>query len=299
VSLHPVILSISAALSVSLAFFVGRYRRAPGSGTFVLLLLAIATWCATGAAHWAADSLDAKIAWARLQYFGIATVTPLTLLFAYRFAGSEFRVPSSRFGFSFRVPGLAHVLLWTIPVLTIVAALTNQWHGALWPSITLTDRGFAVYEHGWWFWISTANAYALMLLATLVIARALQLSPRQYRGQFVLLLAGALLPWAGNLAYLAGLIPIEGLDPTPLMFTASGVLFAFALHRNRLFDLVPVARDQLVDSLADAVVVLDASRRVLDLNAAAQRLAHPAWFGRTLEDLFPFLDGAAISLDSA
>jgi len=287
VPLLPVILLSSAALSVALAVYVGRFRRAPGSTTFVLLLLAIATWCAAGAAHWAASSLDAKLAFARLQYFGIATAAPLTLLFACRFTGVAWPRNTTD-----------GAILWTIPALTIVAALTNHWHGALWRSITLTGRGLAVYEHGWWFWVGAAHAYLLLLLATVVVARALRRSPRPYRAQFVVLLTGAILPWAGNLAYISGVIPVDGLDTTPLMFTASGVLFAFALGRNRLFDLVPVARDQLVDSLTDAVIVLDASRRVLDLNAAAERLTHPAWFARHVEDLFPFLDDATISLES-
>ena len=291
-AIHPLTLIISAALSVSLALYVRRHRRGPGSGTFVLLLLAIAAWCATGAAHWAASTLEAKIAWSRVQYFAIAAVPPLTLLFACRFAGVAWPRRATHLAF-----------VWTIPAVTVAAAFTNDWHRALWPSATLTPESRVLYEHGWWFWVGTSHAYVLMLLGTALLFRALRQSPPAYRGQFAMLIGAAVLPWAGNLTYVAGLLPIHGLDITPLMFTASGVLFTLALYRNRLFDLVPVARHQLVDSLNDAVVVLDASRRVLDLNAAAMRLAagdraflDPRWLGRTLEDLLPFLNTAPIEL---
>ena len=56
-------------------------------------------------------------------------------------------------------------------------------------------------------------------------------------------------------------------------------------------------RDQLMDSIAEAVLVLAADRSVVDLNAAALRLAgSPAeWQGRSSDALFPFLAGAAIA----
>jgi signal transduction histidine kinase len=281
-------LLFSAGLSFWLALHVRRRGRTPGSVTFVWLLLAIATWCLSGAAHWNVDSLDAKVAWARVQYFGIASVPALSLTFALEFAGSRWARRAATRAF-----------VWAIPAMTIAAALTNQWHRALWPSVTLTSRGLAVYEHGWWFWVAASHAYVLMLLATVVIATALRRSPPRYRGQFLPLLAGATLPWAGNLAYVSGMLPIEGLDITPPMFAASGALFTWALYRNRLFDLLPVARHQLVDSLMDAVLVLDASHRILDMNAAARRLIEAGsestlnrvWFGRRVEDLLPFLHG--------
>jgi signal transduction histidine kinase len=289
--IHPLILFTSAAVSFWLALHVRRRNRTPGSTTFVWLLVAIGTWCLSGAAHWAADSLDAKIAWARVQYLGIASVPALSLTFALRFAGSRW---ARR--------GVTRALIWIVPVLTVVAAWTNDWHGALWPSVTLSEHGLAVYDHGWWFWVATAHAYVAMLLGTVVIGTALRRSPLPYRGQFVALLAGAILPWAGNLVYVGGLVPIDGLDVTPLMFTASGALFTYALYRNRLFDLVPVARHQLVDSLMDAVVVIDASRRVLDMNAAGSSLvaqqrigARVRWFGRNIDELLPFLEGTPLS----
>ena len=288
--IHPLILVSSAGLSFSLALHVWRRRGTPGSVTFVWLLGAIALWCVSGAAHWTAGTLDAKIAWARVQYLGIATVPALSFTFALRFAGSRWTT---------RRPMLAFI--WLIPALTIIAACTNAWHRALWPSVTLAEGGRAVYAHGWWFWVAAIHAYVLMLLGTVVMIGALRRSPPPYRAQFATLLAGAVLPWAGNLAYVAGWVPVAGLDVTPLMFTLSGALFTRALYRNHLFDLVPVARDQLVDSLSDAVVVLDSSQRVLDLNAAAKRLAagerpflDPRWLGRRLEELMPFLKDAPL-----
>src|SRR6185436_1076132 len=44
------------------------------------------------------------------------------------------------------------------------------------------------------------------------------------------------------------------------------------LFRRRLFDLVPVARHALIESMADGVLVLDAQDRVIDVNPSARAL---------------------------
>ncbi len=56
------------------------------------------------------------------------------------------------------------------------------------------------------------------------------------------------------------------------------------IYRYRLFGLVPVARDMVVDSMDDGVIVLDAQRRLVDLNAAAERYTgctDAAWAARS------------------
>jgi PAS domain S-box-containing protein len=49
-------------------------------------------------------------------------------------------------------------------------------------------------------------------------------------------------------------------------------MYAVAFFRYRLLDVVLVARDSVVERMLDAMVVLDASNRIADLNLAAQRL---------------------------
>jgi signal transduction histidine kinase len=282
------VLLLSAGLALWLTTVVRR-RHAPGRRSFVKLLLAIALWSLGSAAHAVTDSLAAKIVWSQVQYIGIATVPPLWLMFAFEYGGSTWTQ---------RRRNLA--LLWVVPALTMAVAFTNDWHHALWPTVTLTADGAAIYAHGWWFWVATGVNYVFMILGSLGLVRALRRSPAAYRGQFIMMLGAAVLPWAGNLVYILDAVPVPGLDPTPPMFTLSAVLLTHALYRRRLFDLVPVARHRLIEHLSDAVVVIDPARRVLDMNAAAIRLAAgdrtflPAWLGRPVESLMPFLRDTAL-----
>lgn len=273
------VLLLSAALALSIATFTGRRRSAPGKGPFLLLMSAVAVWCATSGFHALAGSLAAKIWWAKVQYVGIASVPPLWLLFAGEYA--EARWTSRR---------SVRIAVWIVPVLTVLAVATNEWHRAIWPAVRLDAGGLTVYDHGWAFWVAAAYNYLLVLEGTTQFILALLYTPAPFRGQWLALIVAAVVPLTGNILYISQ-VTVPGLDLTPVAFTVSGLLFAWALYRDHLFDLVPVARDAVIESLSDAVIVLDGSRRILDMNAAARRLAgDPAtWIGRPVGALVPLL----------
>jgi diguanylate cyclase (GGDEF)-like protein len=67
-----------------------------------------------------------------------------------------------------------------------------------------------------------------------------------------------------------------------------GLMFAFALIRYRLFDLVPIARSLIIDKMSDGVVVLDAQNRVIDINSAARLLTgfQGSFVGKLGGDIF-------------
>jgi PAS domain S-box-containing protein len=94
------------------------------------------------------------------------------------------------------------------------------------------------------------------------------------------LLIAVLAPWLGNTVTTFGFSPFPHLDLTPLVFTITGLAMAWSLFRFRLLDIVPVARNAVIESMSDAVIVLDQRSRITDLNPAAQRL-----FGRPLAAL--------------
>jgi PAS domain S-box-containing protein len=80
------------------------------------------------------------------------------------------------------------------------------------------------------------------------------------------------LPWLGNVIYMLGLSPFPGLDVAPVLFAVTGALVAWAIFRLHVLDIVPVARDTVIENMSDGVLVLDAQNRVVDLNPAVCRL---------------------------
>ena len=275
--LHAVALFASAGLSIWAAVNARTRRGVPGSGPFSWLMLAVAFWSFTSAIHTLIDARDARIVVAKFQYLAVAPIGVLWLLFASDYS----RV-------AWTGDRLLRTLVWIVPAATLVLALTNEQHWFHWSAIEefrTIDGTRLIYTAGPWYWIHVAYSYALILIGTLILVRGLRRFPPPYRRQTTMIIIGALVPWAGNLLYLGGVWP--GFDVTPLSFAVSGALITLGIYRYRLFGLVPVAREMVVDSMEDGVLVLDPQRRIVDLNAAAERYTGvtAASFGRPIEEV--------------
>ena len=276
----------STGLAIWAAVIARTRRGVPGGTAFGWMMLAIAWWSFTSALHTLIDDFETRIVIAKLQYLGVAPIGVLWLLFATDY--SRVGWPAHR---------ISRALVWIVPVVTLVLVATNEEHQWHWRAIdeVMTPLGRRlVYHGGSWYWVHASYSYLLILIGTVTLARGLGRFPPPYRRQTVLILAGAIVPWAGNLLYLTRALPVTGLDLTPIAFTVSGACFTFGIYRYRLFGLVPVAREMVVDSMEDGVIVLDAERRLVDLNAAAERYTGctAASLGRPIDEVVAWWTGA-------
>jgi PAS domain S-box-containing protein len=80
------------------------------------------------------------------------------------------------------------------------------------------------------------------------------------------------------------------LDYTALSFGLTGLAMGWSLFRYRLLDLMPVARDQVFESMLDAVFVLDPAGQIVDLNPAAEQIfgvTSDRAIGKLMVEAFP------------
>ncbi|MCX7029096.1 MAG: PAS domain-containing protein, partial [Spirochaetes bacterium] len=229
-----------------------------------VLMAAVVWWTLFAALEAAAVDTTLKILISKIEYVGTVCTAPLFLLFALLSRAGERRPKAPRLG-----------TLWIVPLATLAAVFTNDWHRLFWTGFTpspVAGSNLLVYGHGPLFYVQTAYAFALTLAGTILLARSAFGAQRVFRLQAAVLLAAAVAPWVGVVVYLTPLNPWPGLDLIPLSFTATGVLLLLALWRFRLLDLAPVALRQLFAGMTDGFVVLDAQDRVVDINPAARQL---------------------------
>ncbi|MCI0575291.1 MAG: ATP-binding protein, partial [Chloroflexi bacterium] len=93
-----------------------------------------------------------------------------------------------------------------------------------------------------------------------------------YRQQSLWLVIGALIPAFTNVFYLFELVPTITKDYTSISFALASTAFAVGIFRYHLFDLKPVARDAVIDSMRDPMLAVDARGRIVDVNPAAQAI---------------------------
>jgi len=91
--------------------------------------------------------------------------------------------------------------------------------------------------------------------------------------------------------YVLGYSPLQYFNYTTAVFSVSGVILAWALFRHRFLDLLPLARDSVIDSMSDGIILLDLKYRIVDINPAARQLTNltTVLLGKPLQDVDLFL----------
>ncbi len=291
-SFLAVLLIVNACTAIVLAFFGWSRGLNRGARPFALLMLAVAEWSLTRALEAAAVGDVVKIFWAKWEYFGIASVGLLWLVFAIEFTQKKGWLTRRRL-----------VLLTILPVITVGMAFTNDLHGLIWSSIapgSVLGYNLLVYSHGPWFWLAVAYNYTVFIVGTVLLLKAFRYYTKLYRLQAVLIVIAALLPVTGNALYISGLSPLPGLDLTHFGFTAAALIFSMTVFRYRIFDLQSFARDVVVEEMDDGFIVMDETNRIVDLNPAAARLfGSPAFLslGMSVEQVAVTWSGLTAPLD--
>lgn len=255
---YAIALIVSAIISTIVAMISWQRRNSVGAKSLFILMSAAVVWSLTYAIRWIAHDEAAQLFWLDATYFGVVVAPTAFLILALEYT-DRIHTLNSRIRISLAI----------IPVVTIFILWTDPWHGLFYNRLRTSD---AILNGGVWFWIFISYTYLILLLASILIIRKIIREKQFFQVQAGLLLAGMLLPWFGNIISLLGFSPFLGLDLTPFLFTASGILFMFALFRFGLLDVVPIAHTRLMEGLLDGVIVLDKENRFVDFNPAAQRI---------------------------
>ena len=277
---YTIPLLVAAGVSAVLAFHIlWRRYRVPGARTGVLLILASSEWILGYMLELGSSIMLTKIFWNKVQYIGIVVMPLGWLIFTLHYTGRENWLTRKTFA-----------LLGIIPFFTLLLTFTNETHGLIWRrSMMNTDGPFSVLvnSYGIGFWVFLAYSCTLIIIADSLLIRTLMRSRRLYGWQAIALLFGLSLPWLGIGFDLAGPMRV---DLSPFVFTLSSLLVVWSLFRLRLLDIVPVAREIIIEGMNDSVIVLDAKNYIVDLNPTARHLIRQSSLeaiGQPIEQVWP------------
>jgi signal transduction histidine kinase len=275
--------TLAAAIAVAVIAMVWPRRAVPLVRAFILLMAGTVVWSVFSALDISSATTPAKLIFNRLQYAGIIPIPFALLAFALIYTGAE-RWLTWRL---FALPTALQAAL-------VVAIVTNEQHHLVWAPLTVAYDPAGIFylegAHGPFWFSHVFVSYLLILAATALLTRSVWRSPPLYRRQGLALLIGVFLPWVASIAYVTERSPLPHVDPTPIAFAFTGLAFWVAITRFKMLNIVPAARDAVLEHMGDAVVVLDAERRVVDANPAALRLLDrpiDAVTGRLVIELLP------------
>jgi diguanylate cyclase (GGDEF)-like protein len=262
-----VVAFLCGALTCLLTAVVAWRRRAeaPASAALAATMLAISLWCAALAVQQSPVPLGVQEVARWVSSVGIFGCATGLLLFARALTD-----PGRR------VRGREIARLWVVPVLLLVALATNPWH-----HLYLSDSAQEVAGRppllrnafGPFFVVQSVYCYALAAWSAGLLLRARRTASWYVRRQLTSVLLAAVPPIVVSALSIALNDSLGGTDYTPLGFVLTGLVDARAMFRQGLLRVVPVARDEIVEGIPDAIGVLDPTGRILDLNPAARALA--------------------------
>jgi len=231
----------------------------PGARWFAVFVCAVAGWSSTYGFSLVVDATGPTLAAVNLRYLFTDVVTIAWFLLAFEYVRRRRIGRRSRWLWLFAFPLLSQAVIWLFPEYVFTFRYVDS-------------IGVFHAEFGAWFYVQALFSYVLVVAGLALFLDDFRNAQGIRRSQTGVLFVGALIPFVANILFVAGITPYPDLDLTPLAFLVTTALFAWALFRYRLLELLPIARRTVLDQMEDAVVTLDDDDRVVDINATALAL---------------------------
>lgn len=231
--------------------------------------------------------------WIKVQYLSIPMLGPLFLIISMQYAGLD-RFLTRKFLF----------LLFAIPAGTVFFAWTNEWHHMMYMTTGIKTGGntiFADFTAGPWYIIHSIYKVCCMVSSVAVLVSYWASTGARHWKQIVALIIGIVLPMTVSFLYLMGLSP-NGVDPVPLTLCLTNSVYFWAIFGNKLFELAPLAKDRIFESMRDGVLVLDHEGKVIDFNKSAKAIfpiLDCAIIGRMAHNVFPETNYSVIQMEAS
>ncbi|GAB3649594.1 histidine kinase N-terminal 7TM domain-containing protein [Echinicola sediminis] len=225
---------------------------------FGAMMIAVSIWAASDGIMVATDDLEKMLFVVNFEYVGIALVPVFWLLFTLRFVGYDQWLTPKWIAIQF-----------VFPVLTLLMVWTNSYHHLHYRDAQILPMGDLyglITSKGPWYLIHTSYFYGAITFGVVLLIRRYLKTEGIYRKQTVIILLGTLIPWIANILVVFQVGPFNGLDPTPHAFMMTCLIVVFGFVELRLFDVKPIARNKVIDSMRNGMMVVDGEERVVDIN---------------------------------
>lgn len=156
----------------------------------------------------------------------------------------------------------SYLLLFIIPILTLLMVWTNNYHHLFYKnySLNLSEQSYGVY-----FYVHTIYTYGLLFISMAIILFASKKNSGFFSKQSLLILIGIAIPLLVNLLGYFGIINIT-VFVTPISFTIGILFFAISILKFNFLSIAPIAIQKIVDRISDSYIVLNEDGSITDFN---------------------------------
>ena len=282
-NIYAILLLTFGSLSVALSYFIFR-KGGNAVKWFSLMMLSNSVWSIAYGFELASGNIDQIKLFLNIEYLGITSVPLFWFFFCLHFSGKDcwYKKPLN----------LAVVTI--VPLLTLLAVWTNDLHHLHYASAKMAQNApFPMIDlkPGIWYRIFTIYFYLIMACGCFLLWLKFNKADRIFKKQNYSLLVAASIPWIANVLYLFDIRPLGYIDLTPFAFIITSFLIIAGIYRFQLFDIIPLAREKVLDLMSDGFFVIDKNCRIVDFNASIKGFIETqpkkTIFDCKLEELFP------------
>ena len=248
---HLLPLSLGTLITLWVVIYIWHRRSVPGAGSLAGYMLATIVWSLGITMKMLTHSPLTERVWSFVSLCGAVTMPIMWLVFTMKYTGHA-RWLSSH---------LRKLLL-----IILGFQLVGEIAPVFFPQL------LALPVYSWGQNLSLFYGFSLLLGGVFIMVKAMLRAP-MYRRQYLVIMAGSLLPWSFILLEdLIHLYFFPGVSLVPLAFMTGSIINARGLAQHQVFDIMPVALDNIIESMGDGVLVLDPQQRIVHLNPAAQMM---------------------------
>lgn len=249
---------------IMLIYTVINRNKRPLAPGLVLVSLFTLEWSLSVTLRSFATNPGLAITFHELKFIGSALLPVAILWIVMNYTGLERLV---------KIKQIA--VLSIIPILTIIFSQTNPWHHIFrkgFQIIYQPDGAFYIHAHNnYWFYVYTIFNYLVLIACLFLLMRDYLHKSSQNRFQPAIFIVAISFPFVTNIIDLFGWV--QAYDLTVCALTVSVAFFLYGVFFYSDYDLVPLARIKLVDSLPNPIFIYNDEYRLTDANKAAIKLA--------------------------
>ena len=256
------ILCMSCAGILSLIYYSLRIYKADGGKPFILFMASVFIYSLGYMLELSGNSAESIFFALKIEYLGIPFISVFWFLFALEY--NKYKIRNK----------IVYASLFVFPVITLILLYTNDSHHWYYNEFGVDESGpfpVAFFVKGAWYYVQFVYTQILSL-AGVVLFYAMTRKAKGYRKkQANLIFLASILPWCGNLLEQLGLT-LPGIDMEPFYLTLPIPVFSIAMTRLLMFNIAPIARTKVFETMRTPVLVLDKDLNIADFNQFASRV---------------------------
>ena len=166
-----------------------------------------------------------------------------------------------------------------IPFLTMILTVTNQYHFLIMRSVDFDYyKGYYLIKNiyfGYWEnFVSLPYGFLLIIASSILLIKNSFKVSNNFKWQPITFLFIILIPVAVSILTIFNLLPLNNFEIIPAAFGISIIIIIFILVYSEAGGIVPLARERIIESLTEGIIIVDCSNIVVDFNKRAGKIFH-------------------------